>query len=533
MAAARLMNEAPDVRTVAAEVPEGIALLVRDILVRRREDRPDAPTVVDRVDALRGNANPHRRGRGVRLATLSSDTVTNLVQPRVVAVHPFVADEGSKAMASVLESAVADALVEARVAQVVRDRAPGVDGAPASVAPTSTVADLVVQGSLHASKERIRARLRVLDRRRTAPLWSAHVDGTFDDTLDFEDRVVEAVREAIRFRTSRDPGPRDPSLREAYERARAAYDRFSYPDVRDAIAILEEIEAKKPGDPRVRALLAEALLRSYPQSGANDASIPIRAEELALRALEEDDSIADAHYAIAMVRFNTGELSAALRTAEECLRHAPLHADAHFLIGKLLTESLVVDEGRRRVELAARLEPRNGVIALERIRVAALLDEERQARALLRDTRERAGPLSVIVVELRLAFWWRDREMARAASTAIGRARTGASWDAATRLMDSFLEGRVFEEVGPTFATLTGPGVGPRHRCMMHEIAAEYLAVMGEREMALGHVVEMQRLPQTDLLWLDRCPALDGLRDDPRFAETRAAVAARVADLWG
>ncbi len=538
MAAARLTNDAPDVRTFAAETPEGVAELVREMLVRRREDRPDAPTVVDRIDGLRGNASPHRRSRGLRAPpTLSSDTLAALAQPRTVAIQPFVTDPGSEKLAPVLESAIADALLEGRVAQVVRaaeqPSSRDLSAATPSIAPPSAaVADLVVQGSLHTSKDRVRVRLRVLDRRRGAPLWAGHVDGTLDDSLALEDAVVDAVREAVRWRTARDPGPRDPSLREGYERARAAFDRFGFPDVQEAIRMLEEMEAQKPGDPRVRSLLAQSLLRNYTQGGARDPSVPARAEELALRALEDDASVADAHHAIAMVRYFSGELGAALRTAEECLRHQPLYAEAHYMIGKLLAESLVVDEGRRRVELSARLEPKNGVIALERIRVAALLGEEERARTLIRETRDRAGPLAVIVVEIRLALWWRDRALAEASSAMIKRAKTGASWDSASDLMDSFVSGTLIEHAAATLRGLSGPGVAPRHRCMMHEIAAEYFATMGEKELALEHVVEMQRLPQTDLLWMDRCPALGPLREDPRFAETRASVAARVAELW-
>ncbi|CAN5522765.1 hypothetical protein BH09MYX1_BH09MYX1_15370 [soil metagenome] len=536
VAAARLTSDAPDVRTIAPATPEGVADLVRDLLVRRREDRPDAPTIVDRIETLRGNAGVHRRGRAREAQNfgVTHEAVTTLVQPRTVLVQPFTADAGHERLASVLETAVADSLVESRIAQVlVRDvTASSRDGATPGSMPPSSVADLVVQGTIHVAKERVRARLRVLDRRRTSPLWAGHVDGTVDDSLDLEDRVVAAVGEAVRWRTARDPGPRDPALREPYERARVAFDRFGFPDVREAIAILEEVEARKPGDPRIRSLLAHALLRLHTQTGARGHAVPARAEELALRALDDDDSVADAHHVIATVRYFAGELAAALRAAEAVLRQSPLYGEAHYMIGKLLCESLYVEDGRRRVELAARLEPRNGLITLERVRLAALLDGESRAREMLREAKLKGGPLSLIVLEIMLPFWWSDKDLARQTAAVIRAAQAGASWDAAVELMDSYVAGVMHPHAHTTLAELAGPGVAPRHRCMMHEVAAEYFAKMDDRESALHHLSQMQRLPQTDLLWLDRCPALDGLRDDPRFAETRAAVAARVADLW-
>jgi hypothetical protein len=35
-----------------------------------------------------------------------------------------------------------------------------------------------------------------------------------------------------------------------------------------------------------------------------------------------------------------------------------------------------------------------------------------------------------------------------------------------------------------------------------------------------------------NVLWMDRCPCLDGIRGEPRFAKVRGLVAARAADLW-
>jgi hypothetical protein len=67
----------------------------------------------------------------------------------------------------------------------------------------------------------------------------------------------------------------------------------------------------------------------------------------------------------------------------------------------------------------------------------------------------------------------------------------------------------------------------------MHEIAADYFALMGDAEQALDHIVAASRLPFTDLLWLDGCPPLALVRGDPRFAEARAMTAARCAELLG
>jgi len=516
LAAQRITGDAPDLRSLDASMPEGVAVLVHEMLARRRETRPDAQTVVDRVEALRGTAPSVGHG-AFRFATMTRESVVMLGQPRTVIVEPL-AGGGAEDLAGVITSAVVDGLTEARAAQLVTAQ--------------GGQADLVVQGTLHASGERVRARLRVVGRKGT-PVWAGHVDGTVARSLDFEDAVVDAVVDAIRTQTARDPGPRDPSLREAYEKAQADVAAFVLPRMRSAIAILEGVEAKAPGDPRVRTLLARAILSVWAQMGAFDRAGLARAEELALRALEVDPTLAGAHHVIATVRLVDGELAAGLRAEEECLRHDPRDADAHEVIGTLLCQALHVREGKRRIDLAARLHPTSTAIAFARIHLYAMTGDRDRARSILADIAKNSGPSSTILPMTRLAVWWNDRDYAGQAAALIEEAKSGAAWDRATKMMESVVTGKLDPSSTRIFAELTVSTVAVRRRAAMHEIAADYFALMGDAEQALDHIVAASRLPFTDLLWLDGCPPLALVRGDPRFAEARAMTAARCAELLG
>jgi hypothetical protein len=516
IAAQRITADAPNLRTIDASIPEAVATLVHEMLMRRREDRPDAQAVLDRIEALRGNAAGAVRG-ALRVSALTNESLVMLGQPRTVLVEELTGSPD--ALAPVLTRAIVDALTEARLAHVM-------------LASTKGAADLVVQGTLHGSGDRVRVRLRVLGQK-GAPVWAGHVDGSGQSSLDLEDDVVEAVCDAVRARTAHDPGPADPSLHEPYEKALAELRGFALPRIRTAIGILEEIEAKKPGDPRVRTLLARAVLMGWGQTGGRDRTAMARAEDLALRALQDDPSLSNAHSVIARVRLESGELAAALRALEECLRHDPRNASAHEGIGQLLCESLFVNEGRRRLELAARIEPANPNVAFARIDVAAMIDDREQVRSLLADMTARSGPLAPVVAMTRVAAWWGDREMALRCADTIDQTKAGASWDSASIILRAIATGTAAPQAPATFATLTSSEVSPRHRSMMHEIAADYFARIGDAGSALEHVEQTSRLPFTNLLWLDRSPPLALVRSDPRFAEARATTAARVAELWG
>ena len=64
------------------------------------------------------------------------------------------------------------------------------------------------------------------------------------------------------------------------------------------------------------------------------------------------------------------------------------------------------------------------------------------------------------------------------------------------------------------------------------EMAAEVNAAVGAVEPALEWVERAASSVLLDLVWLDRCPALDALRVEPRFQAARARVRARCHELW-
>ncbi len=519
IAAQRMTTNAPDVRAVAAQVPDGVAGLVGEMLARRREDRPDAQAVLDRVEALRGNAASVLKVV-TKLPTLTSETLAGLGAPRTVAIEALVSGGPETAdLAPMLTSALGDALTESRVVP--------------SIAKDGSQADLVVQGTVRASGDRVRARLRVAGRKGNV-VWAGHVDGSLSASFDFEDEVAAIITDVIRARTSADPGPNDPALRPAYEEAMAEYNAFALPRVRKSVAILEDLEAKHPGDPRIRTLLARGLLSVWGQLGGRGGrDVIARAEELALRALETDPTIGAAHHVISQIRVSDGELAAAVRADEEALRCDPRDATAHATLGWMLAESLHVTEGTRRLELAARLDPQNTYTNFARIHVLALTGQKEKARALMDDIVARQGVLSAIVIMSRAAVWWRDHELAARTAETIENAKAGAAWDPAALIMRSMISGTLTPRADEIAAQLTDKAVAPRRRAVMHEIIADYYAILNQPEKALDHVEKLANLPSTNLLWMDACPTLAPVRDDPRFAEARAMVAARVAQLWG
>jgi len=158
----------------------------------------------------------------------------------------------------------------------------------------------------------------------------------------------------------------------------------------------------------------------------------------------------------------------------------------------------------------------------------------KRAKEILAESEAMSGPLSTVVFKSYAAFWWKDKTMASEVADLIEKSAAGASWGRSIHILRAFARGEYEPSAALEFSQLTSPRVGQRHRCMMHERAVEYFALWDKKELALQHIEGAARLAAfTSLLWMDRCPILDSVRDEPRFAEARAVVAARVVDLWG
>jgi len=543
LAAARLTTPPPDPRTRDASIPEAVARLTMDAMARHREHRPDAQTMLQRMDALRGGAVA-AIDRGARLPSLALDLsrITKSTGPRAIAIAPIDAPEQNVALANDLTAALGDAMTSLRgvhllpTAKVRPSIAQHVtDGALDTLSLGRALSvDMIIDGSLRVASSKARLRLRLFDVAKGTQTWADRLEGSVDDPFALEDAVVHLVTDALRARVTHEGrGPIDPKIREPYERARAAYERFGLPGAREAIAILEEANAKHPEDPWLMSLLGSALVRAWVLLGASDAAMFARAEELSIRALAADATIGETLLTIAYLRAAQGELRFAVRALQDALARSPLLSEGHHSLGRLLAECGHVDEGMRRLDVAARLDPRSVINQIERARTFALMGDKARAMEIVDSVRATTGLGGVVVLEMRLVFWWRDREGATRIADGLEAQKTGAAWDQAIPLLRGFGSGEPFAGADALFERLLSPRIAPRHRCFMHEIAAEYYGAIDRNDKALDLLEAAAELPMVDLLWLDRCPTFESLRGDPRFARVRAIVAQRAADLWG
>ncbi len=237
--------------------------------------------------------------------------------------------------------------------------------------------------------------------------------------------------------------------------------------------------------------------------------------------------LADGHVALANLRLHDGREAEAVHEARLATAAAPSNAEARFIIGRFYAEGGNTDRAIAELEIVQSLDPRLDLAVAEHARVHALLgDWDRADERLARLQRNEADSPFVYWGNLcRFRLWERNAEKT---ARFIAAARASGATQPAN--IAGFI--RALEGVGTTDFDedldrwLALPNSKRRH-AFFAQLKAEIAGYSGQKEACMRAIVASDELGLTDALWVDRCPLLDLVRVDPRFASAHARVAAR------
>lgn len=227
--------------------------------------------------------------------------------------------------------------------------------------------DLVVEGSVLQAGNQVRITAQLIDGRTDEHLWAQSYSRRLDDVIQLQDAVATAIASAIKGTVSRRPGSRagthtrvDAAAYDLYLRGRHAWFMRTPESLKMSADYFTQAIARDPAFALAHVGLADTLaLGGSPTTGFGDASArTARAKASAMRALELDPNLAEAHTALAGVLF-FGERD--MPGAEAALRRAidlnPNYPVAHEWLGILLGETGRDTEAMEQAELAVRLDP--------------------------------------------------------------------------------------------------------------------------------------------------------------------------------
>jgi DNA-binding winged helix-turn-helix (wHTH) protein/TolB-like protein/Tfp pilus assembly protein PilF len=263
--------------------------------------------------------------------------------PRTIAVLPFkplVADRRDEAF----ELGMADTLITrlsnlrriiVRPTGAIRKYS-SLDQDPIAAGREQQV-DAVLEGSLHREGDKVRVTARLIDTRDGSPIWSDHYDEYFTDIFTAQDSVSEKIAKALALELTGAERVQlakryteNPEAYQAYVKGRYFMDKRTEEGFHKAIEYFQQAIEKDPEYALAYAGLADChhFLCGYGLLPPKE-TYP-KAKAAAMKALEIDDQLAEAHTALAVARARYDwDWAGAERDFKRALELNPGYAEAH------------------------------------------------------------------------------------------------------------------------------------------------------------------------------------------------------------
>ena len=230
--------------------------------------------------------------------------------------------------------------------------------------------DAVVEGSVQRSKNRVRITAQLIRAATDQHLWADSYERDLQDILSLQNDVAHAITQQIEGRLgqkneARREGyaPLNPEAYEAYLKGRYFWNKRDRASLEKSLDYFNAAIAKDPSYALAYAGLADV----YVVLGADWAMAPKdaneRAKAAAQKALEIDDSLAEAHTSLASVYHNEWDWQAAEHQFKRAIELNPNYATAHHWYSIYLATVGRFDETSKEATKAAELDPLSLIIS--------------------------------------------------------------------------------------------------------------------------------------------------------------------------
>jgi serine/threonine-protein kinase len=385
--------------------------------------------------------------------------------------------------------------------------------------------DAVVEGTVLRSGEQVRVAARLIHAPTGLQLWADSYERFLRDIPALEQEVARAIAGEIRIKlTPRDEArltnarPVDPQAVEVYLKGRLYLDKRNEEALKTAIAYFQEATRRDAA----YALPQVALSDAYFALGTVNVGALPPAEALrkgmsaALKALELDDTLAEAHTALGVIKLYSWEWREAEQEFNRAVALNPNYAPAYSWHGIFLAARGRVGEALAKMYRAREIDPLSPHISQNVgwvLMYAHQYDEaiEQYKRALQLDP-------NFLFARLRLAGAYQEKRMFREALSEFEHAIRISNWS------PSALSG-----LGHAYAVAGRPSearqilrelLASRDRRYVNSssIAAIYLG-LGEKDRALEWLERAYREHSYQNVFLKVDETFAPLRADPRFQD--------------
>ena len=220
----------------------------------------------------------------------------------------------------------------------------------------------ILEGSVQKASDQVRVNVQLINAMTDAHLWAETYDRKLTDIFAVESDIAKSIAEMLQARLSgseKNSIAKTPTVNpEAYElylRGKFFAEKRTGANLHKSIEYYDQAIAKDPNYPLAYVGLADShlLLTAYGAISTKQAASPARAA--LKKALELDDSLAQAHASSGLLATLELDLNRAITELERAIQLNPNYATAHHWIALPLTAIGQSDrgivEGKRAVEL--------------------------------------------------------------------------------------------------------------------------------------------------------------------------------------
>jgi eukaryotic-like serine/threonine-protein kinase len=380
---------------------------------------------------------------------------------------------------------------------------------------------VVVEGSVRRDAGHVRVTVRLVSVADGVQIWHRRFDRPETEIFAVGDAAARAISEALAAPLSapQRAAPQDAEAIDLYLRARSLYLRF-FADLKgESAQLFEQALAIAPDDPRILAGYALASARFWTGRGEQTEKTRRAAET----AVERAPNLPESHVALATVRYKQRAYPQAVSALRRALQISELNAEAHDLMGRLLSETTLQDAARMHLEAALKLEPEFHLPRSMLSRWYMLRGEWEAAEAVF----EESGVIRTTSLASvgRLCLWKRDVERARRLLQE-NAGRTDPSWHLVRLLLDTVANRTPPFQRRPPLTEVT-----PQFYAFVCQLEAEGAMYLGDVPGALAAIEEADAQVVFDVAWADGCPLFEPLRGEPRFQAARDRIAERARSV--
>jgi TolB-like protein/Tfp pilus assembly protein PilF len=229
----------------------------------------------------------------------------------------------------------------------------------------------VLEGSVQKANDQVRVNVQLINALTEAHLWADTYDRKLTDIFAVESDIAKTIADTLQAKLT---GSEETAIlkkptenseaHELYLKGRYFWNRRTAENLKKAADYFQQAIGKDPKYALAYSGLADChvLLPVYPGLGSKPRDELPKALEAARKAVELDDTLAEAHTSLARALASNLQLSAATSEFNRAIGLNPNYATAHQWFGECLQSQGRVEEGLAELKRAQELDPLSLII---------------------------------------------------------------------------------------------------------------------------------------------------------------------------